>query len=425
MKKIFTLLAGVLLAIGAQAQTTYNLGGLQIADFTLGDAFEDGGTWTDDSGTYGGAEGQAYPCISYTKKDKDNWSDLVLNGTPIIFQYKNSGAKDKFYRLFPNFFYSNGKPSRITVTGLTAGQVVTFLAAGKNSDGCMFSEVENCSPDEGNPTDPVGKEMDPANFTAFKFTALADGSITVAETNAGFHLASITIEDGSGTVTPVDPTAPTHWDFTVTSDADKAALAADTDNWTYSESNNRYSNAVDFEKDTDYELIAGNSILEGFAGLVVGRDGGSIAAGNVRIDVDKRFQINASNGYIKLLNMAKDDIIYIHFASASTSEEARTLTINNGVADDPSTLTSSLNTDEKIAKITVSANGDVKITQSKGVNFYQIFVNTDDMPTNINATLNDKREMTNDKVIYDLAGRRVDANYHGVVIMNGKKVVNK
>ena len=44
MKKIFTLLAGVLLAIGAQAQTTYNLGGLQIADFTLGDAFEDGGT---------------------------------------------------------------------------------------------------------------------------------------------------------------------------------------------------------------------------------------------------------------------------------------------------------------------------------------------------------------------------------------------
>ena len=162
-----------------------------------------------------------------------------------------------------------------------------------------------------------------------------------------------------------------------------------------------------------------------FAGLVVGRDGGSIAAGNVRIDVDKRFQINASNGYIKLLNLAKDDIVYIHFASASTSEEARTLTINNGVAEDPETLVSSINTDEKIAKITVSANGDMKITQSKGINFYQIFVNTDDTPTNINATLNDKREMTNDTVIYDLSGRRVDANYHGVVIMNGKKVVIK
>lgn len=423
MKKIFTLLAGVLLAIGAQAQTTYNLGGLTVADFTLGDDFVEGDTWTDESGSYGGSEGQAYSTISYIKKDNANYSDLVLNGKPIVFHYKNSSEKKRFFRLFPNFFYADGKGTRITVSGLAAGQVVTFLAAGKNDTGCLFSEVENCSADAGNPSEAVGKEMDPANFTEFKFTVLADGSITIAETSAGFHLASIKIEDASGIITPADPTAPTHWDFTVTSDADKAALAADTDNWTYSESNNRYSNAVDFEKDTDYELIAGNSILEGFAGLVVGRDGGSIAAGNVRVDVDKRFQINASNGYIKLLNMAKDDIIYIHFASASTSEEARTLTINNGVADDPSTLTSSLNTDEKIAKITVSANGDVKITQSKGVNFYQIFVNTDDMPTNINATLNDKREMTNDKVIYDLAGRRVDANYHGVVIMNGKKVV--
>ncbi|MBQ8655771.1 MAG: starch-binding protein [Prevotella sp.] len=43
--------------------------------------------------------------------------------------------------------------------------------------------------------------------------------------------------------------------------------------------------------------------------------------------------------------------------------------------------------------------------------------------TGIGATLNDNVEMTNDNVVYDLSGRRVDANYHGIVIQNGKKVL--
>ena len=43
--------------------------------------------------------------------------------------------------------------------------------------------------------------------------------------------------------------------------------------------------------------------------------------------------------------------------------------------------------------------------------------------TGIGATLNDNVEMTNDNVIYDLSGRRVENPTKGIYIMNGKKVV--
>ena len=206
MKKFFTLIAMAVMALGINAQT-YNLGGLAISDFDLGDGFTDGGTWTDESGEFGAA-GTEFTCITYSKGDKNNWSDLALAGKPIAFQYKNSGEKKQFYRLFPNFLYANGKGSRIKVTGLTAGQVVTLLAAGKNADGCVFVAADNCTADEGNPTAAVSKENDVTKFTSYKFIATADGDITIAENNAGFHLASVTIENGEGGgVTPPEPSS--------------------------------------------------------------------------------------------------------------------------------------------------------------------------------------------------------------------------
>ena len=204
MKKIFTLLAGVLLAMSAQAQTEYSLAGLTINSFDLGDGFTDGGTWTDETGGYGEA-GAAYACITYSMKDKNNWSDLKLNNTPIVFMYKNSGEKKQFYRLFNDFFYANGKGSRIKVTGLTAGQTVTLLASGKNDDGCMFAAIDNCTADENNPTAAVGKQTDVANFTEFKFIASADGDIIIEENSAGYHLAKVTVADGEGNVNPPTP----------------------------------------------------------------------------------------------------------------------------------------------------------------------------------------------------------------------------
>lgn len=43
--------------------------------------------------------------------------------------------------------------------------------------------------------------------------------------------------------------------------------------------------------------------------------------------------------------------------------------------------------------------------------------------TGISATLNDKGKMINDKVFYDLQGRKIDTPRRGIYIRNGRKVV--
>ena len=49
----------------------------------------------------------------------------------------------------------------------------------------------------------------------------------------------------------------------------------------------------------------------------------------------------------------------------------------------------------------------------------------EDETTGISATLNDKGQMTNDKVVYNLAGQRVAQPTKGLYIVNGKKVIIK
>lgn len=51
------------------------------------------------------------------------------------------------------------------------------------------------------------------------------------------------------------------------------------------------------------------------------------------------------------------------------------------------------------------------------------FFSLNDDATSIGATLNDNAEMTNENVVYDLAGRRVENPVKGIYIVNGKKVI--
>ena len=147
MKKIFTLIAATLMAVGANAQTI-NLAGLTTDMFTADAADFVASSGSDDNGTYSS--------FNYVKKDKSNWSSLTLTGKNVAFQYKNSSQKDNFFRLYTNFFMANGSNSRIVVSGLTSGQVVILKAAGKNYTGALFSAIEGATADASNPTSPVG-----------------------------------------------------------------------------------------------------------------------------------------------------------------------------------------------------------------------------------------------------------------------------
>ena len=54
-----------------------------------------------------------------------------------------------------------------------------------------------------------------------------------------------------------------------------------------------------------------------------------------------------------------------------------------------------------------------------------VAISFDDGFTGIDATLNGKRETTNDNVIYNLNGQRVETPKKGLYIINNKKVVVK
>lgn len=396
MKKIFTLIAMAVMALGINAQT-YNLGGLTISDFDLGDGFTDGGTWKDESGEFGAA-GTEFTCITYSKGDKNNWSDLTLAGKPIAFQYKNSGEKKQFYRLFPNFLYANGKGSRIKVTGLTAGQVVTLLAAGKNADGCVFVAADNCTADEGNPTAAVSKENDVTKFTSYKFIATADGDITIAENNAGYHLASITIADGEGGgVTPPEPTSainyPTSQDgiTLMTTDNSQVSYATVKIHENVDAVNCiKFGKSYKYAEDTEYY----------YAKLTV--DGG-FKAGDV-ITIAGVYSNDAEK------NAA------IAFRSDPTSTETLWVTENfiNGKtsAAEPVEQTYTLTTDADVLYFGRSGNTGTCITLLT--------------VTRGGATVieNVKVQMA-DGVVYNLAGQKVGNDFKGIVIKNGKKILQK
>ena len=394
MKKIFTLVAMAVMALGVNAQT-YNLGGLTVDQFDLGDGFAAGGDWTDADGGFGEA-GAAYATISYTKKDKNNWSDLTLKNTPIVFQFKNSGAKDQFYRLFPNFFYANGKQSRIMVTGLTAGQVVTFVAAGKNDTGCVFAAADNCTADSENPTAAVGKQTDVAQFTNYKFVATADGAITVEETNAGYHLAKIIVEDGSGTVTPPEPTSAINYPASqdgitlMTTDAAQVSYAT-----VKIHENTDAVNCIKFGKsykyaESDEYYYAKLAIEGGFkAGDVI------TIAGVYSNDAEK----NAA----------------IAFRSDPTSTEALWVTENfiNGKKDaaEPVEQTYTLTADAEALYIGRSGNTGTCVTLLK--------------VTRGTTAIENVKVQTADGVMYNLAGQKVSNDFKGIVIKNGVKMLQK
>ena len=398
MKKIFTLIAMAVVAMGVNAQT-YNLGGLTVSDFTLGDAFEVGADWTDSDGGYGEA-GKAYATISYTKKDKSNWSDLLLTGKPIVFQYKNSGAKAQFYRLLDNFFYANGKPSRIKVTGLKAGQQVTFKAAGKNDDGCMFAAVDNCTADANNPSSAVGKQVNVENFADFKFIVTADGDITIEENNAGYHLASITVSEGEGggqggDDQPADAiNYPASKDGITlnTTDASQVAFA------TVKIHNNADAvNCIKFGKSYKYaesdEYYYAQIEIEG-----------GFKSGDV---------ITIAGAY----NNADEKNAAVAFRSDPTSTEALWTTENfiNGKTSESDPVEQTYTLTEAAEKLYFGRSGNtgtcvtlLKITRGGA--------------TGINEMLNVK---INDGAVYNLAGQKVAKDFKGIVIKNGKKILQK
>lgn len=422
MKKIFTLIAAALMAVGANAQTTVNLGGLKVADFTFeSSAFEKSSKdIEDEDGNVSTIE-----TITYILKDKENWSELSVTGTPVAFLYKNKDKKSDFYQLYADYICVNGKTSNIKIKDLKAGQAVTLKVAGKGSTAAAFKAFDNCTADENNP-ESVEKSIIVEEFSEFKFTAEADGDIIIQETAGGFNIANVVIEEATDTpVTPSDPTTATVWDFAAEiGSGDLANMEADTENWKYEEANNRYSNVYVLAKVAegynDEAVMANGAELEFTKGLTIGRYNNKLNAGNLRLDNGKGMGLNGSGVVLAIPGLIAGDVVKIRYAS--TNDEPRGFTVINADI----TETKLQNVDEKAEEtMTVAENGKLILQTTAGLYVYALAVN-DELPEMVDTAIKTIAQESNvNGAIFNLAGQQVNKAVKGVYIMNGKKFVVK
>ncbi len=154
------------------------------------------------------------------------------------------------------------------------------------------------------------------------------------------------------------------WDFTSTPAADVTLLSADTDNWTYTESNNRYSynNAI-----TQTALTANGSELAMTSGLLFTTTGSD----RLRIDANKRLILNGSSTLLTIPNLTAGQTVTITFASSSSST-ARTLTPDN--LSSTSGFEAATSSTTQTGTGTVTADGDLTFTPDGGIYVYSLKV---------------------------------------------------
>lgn len=400
MKKIFTLIAAALMAVGASAQTTY-------FDYTVSNtATAAVGTVT--LGTPTKVESSTIATGKYAyKSDGDLGSGKYIKGTLA------DAAKFQAGDVITVSFYTGSTP-----TGSDYGVVLSA----DNS-----SAVTTLYSSEGAKNTVETKSYTVTATDAF----VGETDVYVARaTGKSTYIVSIKVTGGEReAVIPAEPTAATTWNFAVTSEADSLALAAlvDGGTWTYAKEDSRFQYNVEVAANKFVDL--GEIGFPGGAGIQVGRSGNKMTAGStIRVDVNNRVQLNCSNGQFRIPDLAKDDVVKIRYASGSGTE-ARTFTVTNGT---PATLNATVTPDAADpkkgtadvieAEVTVTADGDLTLLQSKGINVYAIAINTElpevpsdepSDPTGINTVATDAAKANVVKKYVD--GKQV------VIEKNGKK----
>lgn len=152
------------------------------------------------------------------------------------------------------------------------------------------------------------------------------------------------------------------WNFTSTPSTDEAALKADGTNWTYTTKNNRYANN---QAVADAQLTANGQTLTMTSGLYFT----SNAAGNIRVDVNKRLGLNGAGIVVRIPNLTAGSTVKVNFGS-SLKDTERSLKLTNLRE---STFSSSSNTGEDFSA-TVNADGEVTLTTTGGVYLFSITV---------------------------------------------------
>lgn len=437
MKKIFTLLTMTLFAIGAQAQTSWTL--------DINKIYDDAKNATGDCANATLSSGTKYLLNEATitqdvftvvsKSDRTYRIDVIQtdeesNIVPVKYDDNYTAS----YRLEPNgasnktggrqIFLEAAGPGKLYIGawGNEGRSVFVMKATDKTSyynvaDASSTDFSHKFTNSETKPTVTEGETVTPQMF---EVEIPASGIYCITQ-DAGIYFAYIRFDQTSeGGEEVKDPTPATTWNFTTElSSADAENLAADVTNWEYSEENGYWkNNAVLTEKNVYTALKANGTELDITKGLSFTRDNNSgLEAGRIRIAPAKYFAINGSAVIIKLGELVKDDVVRLRIKGSGESE--RSLTPSNAEVTEGSLTTA--DTEEHDVTLKILTNGVVSLRTGNGFQFMAITINAELPETTSISAINTKT--INNGVIYNLSGQRVDENYHGIVIQNGKKVV--
>lgn len=401
MKKIFTLLAGILLACGVNAETLINFPTSQEG-ITV-------------SGT------TEFATVKIHNADP-------INGIKFGNSYMKDGALNDNY-------------AKLTVEGgFKAGDVITIAGAFNNSDNSKqaAADIFIINPTVAAPEvlfttqqfiNGKDKEADPIEET-YVLTSDVDELYIGRNGNTATFVTTLKVVRGEESAeVPNDPTPATVWNFAAElSSNDAANLAADAANWAFdSDKEFWYSTGMLTDRNVFAEIKANGAILELTQGIEITRDHAEALKDKIRIASGKYFAINGGGVMMKFKDLSMNDLIRLRVKGAGVSERTINITSGKDTYEIANQTEVNMNgetvTAEFEAEYTVAHNGDLIITPSNGFQFMAIAINStlpEKTETGIETV---KTNTTEGTAMYNLAGQKVAEGYKGVVIMNGKKVV--
>ena len=200
---------------------------------------------------------------------------------------------------------------------------------------------------------------------------------TIPNTTATMYLHAYSWNNHSGStysdiksaqfnVTKVYSPAKT-WNFTSTP-ADVLEALDNTSNWNYDSGSGRYTNKSTVAADSELGTLTASS----WSGIQVG---GSIGAGNLRINKDAYIQINGGGYYYTIKSLKDGDVVKVRCYSANQTSD-RSLTITGG--DVTSASAPQSNNGYAETTITKDGDGDLRLTNTGGgINIMSIALNED------------------------------------------------
>ncbi len=396
MKKIFTLIAAIMMAgaVSAQIQT--------IASYTV----------TENS----------------VKAGDDNTADA---GTACSVQLHGTTIEKKDAGVYGLKLDSDAKYVQIDLDeALQEGDAVKIsYFAGSNSseddkNGVSLTNAKPSSEDYAVLATMYVQKADKKNVVTKAYTAVGgEKKFFVYKINGSSSVYFHKVEVTRGSEAPKPLTAATTWNFTVLSAADEAALNADATNWEAKTGDGEEgwaNKTVLTARNVYVALTANGNELDLTKGLQFTRDNNSgLDAGKIFIKKNKAINISGSACLIKIADLAKNDKVKIQFYS--NGDESRGFNVTNA---DKTEIMSSGKTDYQQVELVVAANGDLTLSSTKSVNVQAITINTD-LPEITSGIATLKADAFQKGAIFNLAGQKVSENYKGVVIQNGRKMIQK